>query len=454
MLREATSGSFGRELEKLAAWVIRTYNNKTEGLTESWELLLRTVQGHGIGGKLLQAEEIVCVPMPATCSSSTLRPHCFRFPSSCPILLNGFDPRALQDLACVLVADLNRKFSVPVNPELLVKGETVNNKDTKSFSNHLVVLGASNAKRLVPVLKSCGFSLTDLSRPGWMATEENVTALIEELKSLNSAQTIPLGAGIVLDLLGNVSYRYEQFDGSTALLYKEGYWYHFAGKIPVCPEQNYKYILNLLAPIFLSAQDSLKVVFPPMPRHLETPCCGNPSHSTNVKDEGHSLTLLDKITGLRNTLKIFLLERGVKNFWLLDGIAAVQGIPPPEKKGSNRDSIPDVLPHLSADGVHLTDSGYRHVATTVIKTFIQLRDGKIVKLTTADSVSAVLAPRKDTHYWRGFVSPVGCPGNNSTQSKLSAHRFHPYSKQRGGGKHRNQSPIQNSEKILHIFSEI
>jgi hypothetical protein len=122
-----------------------------------------------------------------------------------------------------------------------------------------VVLGASNAKRLVPALVKNGFTVTDLSRPGWIATDDNIAALITELQKLD----IPPGFGVVMDLLGNATYRFEQFDGSTAMPFKEGYKYHFAGKITVCPLANFKYILNLLSPIFLSAQSSLKIIFPP-----------------------------------------------------------------------------------------------------------------------------------------------------------------------------------------------
>jgi hypothetical protein len=169
--------------------------------------------------------------------------------------------------------------------------------------------------------------------------------------------------------------------------FKEGYKYHFAGKITVCPLANFKYILNLLSPIFLSAQPSLKVIFPPMPRHLDTPCCGNPTHSTNVCDEGYDGGLLDKITGLRKTQKQFLLEKGVQNFWLLDGVAAIQGISPLEKRDPNRESLAEIITEISLDGVHLTDRAYRNIVDTVGKIFSSLYTGKIGRKLGAYNVS-------------------------------------------------------------------
>jgi hypothetical protein len=258
IMRESTPGSMAREIEKLASWVIRTYNNDIDGLTGSWEVLLHEIQGHSIGGGPVSNPESVMIPIPSTNKSSTLRPHCFRFLNSCPILLNGMDPRAIKEITRALVADLNRKFSVPINPDLLIQRDPIHSPVTKSFNNHIVVLGASNAKRLVPALQKHGFTVTDLSRPGWITTEENIDALIAEMRKLE----FPLGFGVIMDLLGNATYRFEQFDGSAALPFKEGYKYHFAGKITVCPLANFKYILNLLSPIFLSAQPNLKVIFP------------------------------------------------------------------------------------------------------------------------------------------------------------------------------------------------
>jgi hypothetical protein len=238
-----------------------------------------------------------------------------------------------------------------------------------------------------------------------------------------------------MDLLGNVAYRYEQFDGSTAMPYKEGYRYHFAGKVTVCPDTNFKFILNLLSPIFLSAQENLKIIFPPMPRHLDTTCCKNPSHCTNVRDEGYAVGLLEKITHLRKIQKVHLLEKGVKNFWLMDGIAALQGVAPPEKRGNNRESLPDLLTAIATDGVHLTDLSYRKIAGVVNSTLISLRDGKIGKVTPLASVSDAVPPKK-SHFWKGFISPVGSPGSGF-QNKSANHRFHPYWRPKGGEKRRN-----------------
>jgi hypothetical protein len=121
-----------------------------------------------------------------------------------------------------------------------------------------------------------------------------IAALISEMEKLD----LPPGFGVVMDLLGNATFRFEQFDGSTAQPYRDARGWHYAGKITVCPENNFKQILTALSPIFLSAQSNTKVIIPPMPRYISGGCCAHPSHSTNVRDEGYGIEILDKITAL------------------------------------------------------------------------------------------------------------------------------------------------------------
>jgi hypothetical protein len=331
----------------------------------------------------------------------------------------------------ILAGCLKQNFGTVICPDKLVTRENTSSQIPRNINNHIVVLGASNAKQLVPVLESFGLTVTDLSRPGWLATEENIAALTKELEKLS----LPQGFGVVMDLLGNATYRFEQFDGSTALPYKDIKGWHYAGKITVCPDANFKLILSDLSPIFLSAQDNLKVIIPPMPRYLSGGCCSIPTHSTNVMDEGHSIAMLDKLTGLRVQMKKKLQDIGVKNYWLLDCLGAILGIAPPENRGSNREISAEIVEKIGTDNVHLTDSGRKNVATVVCRTFLSLRDGKIGKNCPAEKESGIgSCVKKSQHFWRGFVSPVGSSPPPDLKKKTNF-RHHPYS----GGAYRKKN---------------
>jgi hypothetical protein len=52
--------------------------------------------------------------------------------------------------------------------------------------------------------------VTDLTQPGWIATEENIQSLIKKISQL----TLEPGFAVILDLVGNCAYRYSQFDGT------------------------------------------------------------------------------------------------------------------------------------------------------------------------------------------------------------------------------------------------
>jgi hypothetical protein len=150
-----------------------------------------------------------------------------------------------------------------VLPDKLV-GRVNDNEGGKNFNRHLVVIGASNASRLIPALRDLGYSVSDLMVPGWVASDKNINKLGAEIAKLN---LVP-GFGILIDILSNSTYRFEQFDGTLALPYKAGGSYHLASDITVCTDSTLKKIIAAVSPIYLASQASLKVIVPPMPRWL------------------------------------------------------------------------------------------------------------------------------------------------------------------------------------------
>jgi hypothetical protein len=285
-----------------------------------------------------------------------------------------------------------------------------------------VVLGASNARNLVPFLQGRGFSVTDLTVPGWVASDSNIESLISKLKELS----IPNSSAVVIDLLSNSTYRYEQFDGSLALPYKEGGGYHMPGSITVCSESNFKRIMSQLQPILLSCQTTVKIILPPMPRYVGGGCCGNPTHSTNVGTDDHAATILSKIANLRAVQKEELLKMGAKNFWLLDGVASILGYEPKRDRPSTKQCADKVKIVIGRDNVHFTREGYENIAQCIFVSILGMFKGTLTKSerTSAVNISGT-GLKKPTFFWRGFASPVGAPGLPENSSHKTA-RFHPY----------------------------
>jgi hypothetical protein len=73
-------------------------------------------------------------------------------------------------------------------------------------------------KNLCPHLNKLGITVLDLSQSGWIPTADNIAKLAEKIREIPDNANIP----VILDVLGNISFRYEQIDGSLALPFKAG----------------------------------------------------------------------------------------------------------------------------------------------------------------------------------------------------------------------------------------
>jgi hypothetical protein len=129
---------------------------------------------------------------------------------------------------------------------------------------------------------------------------------------MSNIQKLEPGFFVVMELFGNSTVRYKQFDGSLSLHFKDSSGYHMGGPITVVEDPVFRRLIAMLSEVLRSAQNSIKIVVPPLPRYIFHKCCGKPGHAENVHQDGHSLELL--------------------NFWVLDGVGGLLGFPPGKKK--------------------------------------------------------------------------------------------------------------------------
>jgi hypothetical protein len=116
--------------------------------------------------------------------------------------------------------------------------------------------------------------------PGWVPNPANLTQISNTLGSAAP------GSIAILDLLGNVSYRYMQCDGTLALPYKMGVKHHFEGEILTLSQSSLVSILGSIKPSLSSTTCHL-CLLSPLPRHLHDGCCKSAEHCTNVGKDGH-----------------------------------------------------------------------------------------------------------------------------------------------------------------------
>jgi hypothetical protein len=254
---------------------------------------------------------------------------------------------------------------------------------------------------------------------------------------------------------------------------KRGGKFHYEGLVTTSTDESLKKIIKNLGPVLLSAQNSAKIIIPPLPRMLFNTCCSVASHCENFADENYAEKNLGGVSSLRSVIKKECTGLGVKNRWVLDGIGALIGTPIGQSYGTNREVVTDLRAVMAPDGVHLDPSGKRNLSKALIESMEALKSGNtpqdelgtgtgIDTSTGTGSGSGFSGAGKKMFFWRGFTSPVGdiigraaltsggCRGRGqgsgsgigsrqrscTTRAEQYRHRNHPY-----GGSHAKKKPF-------------
>jgi hypothetical protein len=163
------------------------------------------------------------------------------------------DRKATYTVLKTLIQTLNRDFFTNLDAEKILAncwaadktGTADSDTEVPPANKHIVLVGASNMKKLVPLLMASGYTVTDLSLASWMATPENISEIEECINSLG----LDTGFTLIMELFGNSTYRYEQFDRTRALPFKYGSCYHMEGRISVCDDESFLKLLSNANPI-------------------------------------------------------------------------------------------------------------------------------------------------------------------------------------------------------------
>jgi len=186
------------------------------------------------------------------------------------------------------------------------------------------------------------------------------------------------------------------FYGTLQRISKINGGYHVQGPVGIVDDKTFTNIVENVIPLIKLGNDSLKIVVPPLPRYLLTPCCQDPSHCTNMSEDRYREKALSKIEHLRGVLKNALNRAGVQNFWVLNTVDALKGS---ASEGENiTEKIESIRPALGTDGVHLTATGYSRLYKGILAGVENLRSR--IRGTGSRAKNAGF-------YWRGILSPIG-----------------------------------------------
>jgi len=422
ILREDAPGTLGKQLIEYYAWLKTVYDKNTLGLLPVWEKLTLLFAKTDEDGLDLGFTDFYTVALPSSLEpGSKLVPTKFHTSSS-HTTTRGFDSEATNELLRTLVDHLQSNFATVANSDDLFPREpALDDQGGKEFT-HCIVGGGSNMKKICPLLTAKGIQVTDLTKSGWTPTEANITALADSIRKLPPDFNQP----VILDVLGNVTYRYQQLDGTMAMPYKAGGKFHLEGKVCVCGNSTLQELIKKLKPIFdaISEIGGFLLFLSPMPRYLFNGCCADVEHCVGVDTSEYVHALLHDTLALRGICKNALLRMNIERFWVPDLVGkllpACNGIP----------EIAIGYKEISAaDGVHFTNTGYEKITDSILECSKNL----LVK-SVASSVPSLSAPvnpgKQRSYYWRGFLSPVGSERPKKPQAAYL--QSHPS----GGGKWR------------------
>jgi len=417
-------GNFARDIGQLAVWLANQYKSRSDGMLEAWSMLVGLTDSSVSPTSALDSLETVKLPMPNGLVGSDTVTYVYQYDHSCPARLKKPDCKATLELVSVLLSTLGKIHSIPIDPEAILARDNSKGVDTVSVSS-IVTFGASNLGQLTPLLSGCGLSVVDKTVPGWRATPENLQKIEQDLAELSKSKSTI----IVLELFGNAAYRFSQFDGSTSLPIKIGSSYHLPGEVGVTDVKTFEQLAKKTIPLLLSIPENPKIVIPPLPRYLGVGCCGDLNHCTNLRMADFAEKNLEGLTKLRHLIKTTFVAAGVKNFRVVDSLGGLAGHFP--KEGSNRPGNKDLIPAIKAvlarDGVHLTETGKKNLASTIYVTICDIKSGSF------SPQNVVSGPVHRSHYWRGFISPVGSQRREKNPGYAGGHvrrghRAHPYRK--------------------------
>jgi hypothetical protein len=118
-------------------------------------------------------------------------------------------------------------------------------------------------------------------------------------------------SALILNLFGNTSVRFTQFDGSTALPIKIGGKFHLHGNVVTSSVKSFENIIEATLPIFQACKKIPCISVPPLPCYVFAGCCNDPDHCKNVKNKDHPGNLLTDFVGLSHALICTLVSKEV-----------------------------------------------------------------------------------------------------------------------------------------------
>ena len=213
-----------------------------------------------------------------------------------------------------LVSDLQTNLALDLDPTPLASRDLGKCNDSGAAS--LLVVGSSNARRLVEALKEKGVATGYVICKNWHATKKSVEDLAAHVTGELAERHYTT---VVYQLLDNNVFFAQFEDGSLCPARKapDGS-YHLDCELVVASKDNQFAIMKLCGPLWEAAKGKNMVVVGPLPRFITAGCCEDTEHITNrTSPDFYNKMRMDLTAGF-STIKDFLFTSGLRHGRVMD----------------------------------------------------------------------------------------------------------------------------------------
>jgi hypothetical protein len=330
-----------------------------------------------------------------------------------PVAIRPATQTAESRLIQSLIGELRLKLALDLDTNPTYERGLGLQSSTKKSVDYLVI-GSSNASKLVKALEERGFLVCLIHKPNWRVSQGAVEDLLCLLRGA-IADMDP--TTVVFMLLDNSSYYGRSDDGSSTAPRKEADGiYHLVGEVTLSPRETQQEHFAAIKPLLEAAGKKRCIMIMPLPRYVTAGCCLDPGHCSNRRFQDFKQHMLNSLDMMRRNFKDFLYFAGLHNIKVLDPCMDIRGLEDNEIWGE--------------DPVHPLLLVYTRIVTGIVKMMNAMAEnehkrrrtdsleGQDMRSNNARCGRHDLAPRGSwmSHEARGRGSTRGYRGRDSSMS--------------------------------------
>ena len=335
-----------RDISELQGWMAAASQEELHFKAANEEALCAIME-NGYGGS--QPEYRQRVRLPADMSGRLAQKiWCTGGSSSLPCATSPTNETQEKLVMEALITDIKGKLAIDLN-ESLDTSRKIGTATEKGLDNFLVV-GSSNARRLVAALAAKGVPVGSVLSNSWRATKQPVHDMAEQVRrELENGNY----TAVIFQLLDNNMYFAGTEEGGLipATRDQDGR-YHVEGDLVLADRSAQLAVLKLCSPIWDTAAGKHMVVVSPLPRYVRDGCCDAQEHMPNRKDPEFYTTLKQELAACAKNIKDFLFNSGMRNGRVMDPQKNLRGL-----------SVADIW---REDPIHPKEEVYAELAVGVI----------------------------------------------------------------------------------------